>query len=193
MSNALAATTRFPVTDERRYNLDVPGLPDIPVTIREFQSQDQAACKALYLEGLVGGAKLAANDFGLDVDDIAAAYSSAQGHGFWVALNETDEIVGMIGVLHLEDAVGEIRRLRVRVDHQRRGIGAKLLERAVAFCQENGYLKVTLGTGIGTLPAVKLFQKFHFRLDRTKKVAGKEMQYFYLDLYARDRRVGGEG
>lgn len=173
------------------YNPGVPPtLPDIPVTIRPFRTDDQAACRALYLEGIVGGAKLAANDIGLDIDDIAAAYSERGGSGFWVAENATGQVVGMIGVLHLEDSVGEIRRLRVRADHQRRGIGARMLEHAVAFCQENGYLKITLGTAVGTLPAVKLFEKFHFRLDKTKTIAGKEMQYFYLDLYARDHRRG---
>ncbi len=163
------------------------------MTLRNFRSGDQPACKALYLQGLVGGATLAGNDMGLDIDDIASAYSPHTGHGFWVAVNITGEIVGMIGVLHLEDAVGEIRRLRVRVDSQRRGIGGKLLEAAIGFCQDRGYLKVTLGTGIGTLPAVKLFQKFHFRLDKKKTVAGKELQYYYLDLYARDRHVGEAG
>jgi ribosomal protein S18 acetylase RimI-like enzyme len=160
---------------------------DIPITIRDFEPNDAAACRALYLEGLVAGAKLANNDLGLDIDDIASAYSPEAGNGFWVATSETGEVVGMIGVQQLDEGVGEIRRLRVRVDHQRRGIGAKLIDHALAFCQQRGYLKVTLGTSIGALPAVKLFQKFHFRLDKTKTVAGKEMQYFYLDLYARGR------
>jgi ribosomal protein S18 acetylase RimI-like enzyme len=160
---------------------------DIPVAIREFQPCDAACCHALYIEGLVAGAKLADNDLGLDMDDIASTYNSSAGNGFWVAIGESGEVVGMIGVQQLDEGVGEIRRLRVRVDHQRRGIGAKLIDHALGFCQQRGYLKVTLGTSIGALPAVNLFQKFHFRLDKTKTVAGKEMQYFYLDLYARGR------
>ncbi|HEV7299515.1 MAG TPA: GNAT family N-acetyltransferase [Tepidisphaeraceae bacterium] len=171
-------------------------LPDIPVTIRAYQPQDQVACRRLYLDGMVAGAKLAANDTGLDIDDIERAYAVDGGNGFWVAVNEVGEIVGMIGVQHLEEGVGEIRRLRVRADAQRRGIGSKLLVHAIAFCQEIGHLKVALGTSVGTLPAVKLLEKFHFRLNRSKTIAGKEMSYFYLDFYSRgaddgDRRKSG--
>jgi hypothetical protein len=36
-------------------------------------------------------------------------------------------------------------------------------------------------------PAINLFQKFHFRHDKTRTVAGKDMMYFYLDLYSSDR------
>lgn len=175
------------------YNLNVPDSPsDIPVTIRQFEPTDAPACKALYLQGLVGGAKLADNDLGLDIDDIPRAYARSDGSGFWVALDGSGQLVGMIGVQQLDDNVGEIRRLRVRVDCQRRGIGAKLLDVALAFCQELGYLKVTLGTSIGHLPAVKLFEKFHFKHDRTRNVAGKEMLYFYFDFYTRQRDASRE-
>jgi ribosomal protein S18 acetylase RimI-like enzyme len=160
---------------------------DIPVTIRPFEPADGPACKALYLQGLVGGARLADNDLGLDIDDIPRAYPQDDGSGFWVAVNASGEIVGMIGVQQLDDNVGEIRRLRVRADCQRRGIGAKLVDTALSFCQDHGYLKVTLGTNIGSLPAVKLFEKFHFKHDRTRNVAGKEMLYFYFDFYSRPR------
>ena len=37
--------------------------------------------------------------------------------------------------------------------------------------------------------AVKLFEKFRFRHDHTRTVGGKELMYFYLDLYiGQDRR-----
>jgi ribosomal protein S18 acetylase RimI-like enzyme len=158
---------------------------DIPVTIRDYRASDRDAVRFLYLQGMVLGAKLADNDTGLDMDDIPLAYAAAGGHGFWVAENAAGEVVGMIGVQH-DGGSAEIRRLRVRVDNQRRGIGARLLEHALRFCQDKGYLKITLGTSVGTLPAVKLFEKFHFRLDHSKTVAGKDMLYFYIDLYARD-------
>ena len=32
-------------------------------------------------------------------------------------------------------------------------------------------------------PAIKLFEKFRFRHDKTRTVNGKELMYFYLDLY----------
>src|SRR6266478_451192 len=99
------------------------------VTIRSFRTADQAACRALYEQGLVGG-KLAENDTASDIDDIATAYMKPGNH-FWVADFEDVTVVGMIGVQHHDEGVGEIRRLRVHPEFRRRGIGTALVETAV--------------------------------------------------------------
>src|ERR1700712_1440938 len=135
--------------------------PPIRATIRPFRSEDQAACIALYIEGLIGG-KIADNDTGYDIDHIHDAYMSCEGSHFWVAESPSGQIVGTIGVQHLEDGVGEIKRLRVRSDYRRRGIGTAVLETAVRFCQDKNYLKVTLDTYVEREPALSLFEKFRF-------------------------------
>jgi ribosomal protein S18 acetylase RimI-like enzyme len=104
-----------------------------------------------------------------------------------------NDIVGMIGVQQHEDSVGEIRRLRVRHDLRRRGIGSGLVETALKFCQQHGYLKITLDTFMEREPAIKLFEKFHFRHSRTRSLSGKEIMHFYLDLYQRDVRPDSRG
>jgi ribosomal protein S18 acetylase RimI-like enzyme len=98
-------------------------------------------------------------------------------------MDERGAVVGMIGVQHHEEGTGEIRRLRVRLDSQRRGIGSRLVETALRFCQDNGYLKVTLDTYMEREPAVNLFQKYRFRHSRSRTVGEKQLMYFYLDLY----------
>ena len=166
-------------------------IGEIPVSIRSFRSTDMPACRRLYSEGLLGG-KLAENDTGLDIDDIEFAYMRPPGNHFWVAetvphqpTEEAPQVVGMIGVQHHEESAAEIRRLRVAQHLRRRGIGSKLMETALRWCQEHNYLKVTLDTFMEREPAVKLFEKFHFRYSRTREVSGKELQYFYLDIYNR--------
>lgn len=160
-----------------------PSHPDF--VIRSFRKEDLPACQRLYREGLLGGS-LAENDTGLDIDDIESTYMKVPGNHFWVA--EADgQVVGMIGVQHHEANAGEIRRLRVAQSHRRRGIGAALMETAVRFCQEHHYLKVMLDTFMEREPAIKLFQKFRFQHSRSKTLAGKELMYFYLDLYTSDR------
>jgi ribosomal protein S18 acetylase RimI-like enzyme len=163
------------------------GSSDIPITIRPFRPADQKECQTLYREGLLRDSKLADNDTGFDIDDIQAAYVKP-GSCFLVAVDSAGTIVGMIGVQQHEAGTGEIRRLRVLRDRQRRGIGSKLLEAALKFCQENAYLKVTLDTFMDHEPAVKLFEKFKFRHQRSRTVGGKELLYFYLDLYAGEQR-----
>ena len=156
--------------------------------IRTFRRGDLPACIQLYRDGLLGG-RIAENDTGLDIDDIELAYLNCPGSHFWVAETTSDEraeIIGMIGVQHHEESVGEIRRLRVRHDFRRRGIGSALMETALKFCHDQGYLKIALDTFMEREPAVKLFEKFHFRHSRTRSIGDKEILHFYLDLYQRE-------
>ena len=167
-----------------------PGEPS--VQIRSFRPADQAACGRLYAEGLIGGA-LSENDTGADLDDIQAAYMKCPGSHFWVAETAGGEVVGMVGVQHHDDGAGEIRRLRVAKGYRRRGIGSALVEAALRFCEQRNYLKVTLDTFMEREPAIRLFEKFRFRHFRTRNVAGKDLMYFLLDLYAGDHHQQGQG
>jgi ribosomal protein S18 acetylase RimI-like enzyme len=178
-----------PISNERlrfspafAYNPNMPASPEISYSIRSFEPRDQQVCHRLYSEGLIGG-KIADNDTGLDIDDIQSVYMEFPGNGFWVAESEA-QIVGMVAVQHYDEGVGEIRRLRVANSHRRRGIGSALLEQALLFCQEKEYSKVTLDTFMDREPAMRLFEKFRFRHDHTRNLGGKDLLYFYLDLYA---------
>ncbi|MGD0464509.1 MAG: GNAT family N-acetyltransferase [Tepidisphaeraceae bacterium] len=157
--------------------------PTRPCTIRSFRPEDLPACRKLYIEGLLGG-KLAENDTALDIDDIETVYMHTSGNHFWVAENQQGRIAGMIGVQRHEEGVGEIRRLRVAQDHRRHGIGSALLETAIKFCRENQNLKVALDTFTEREPAIEMFRKFGFTHAKTRHASGKELMYFYLDLYS---------
>lgn len=165
----------------------MPESSEPSVSIRSFCAKDLPACLKLYREGLLGG-QLAQNDTGLDIDDIESGYMRRPGNHFWVAETPDGRIVGMIGVQHHDQGVGEIRRLRVSDTMRRRGIGSRLVETALRFCQEHNYLKITLDTYIDREPAIKLFEKFRFRHDRTRNVNGKELLYFYLDIYGTEKK-----
>ncbi len=158
------------------------------VAIRLAASVDQPSLRELFresiLEGLVGD-----NDTGADIDNLQQGYFSDDGaSGFWVA--ERDGVViGMIGVQKTADNAAEVRRLRVRGTYRRRGIGALLMERALAFCREHGYLKVVLDVRIERGPAIALFEKFGFAHTRTRDIEGRKLLDFYIDLYRDPRRV----
>ncbi|MBC7785170.1 MAG: GNAT family N-acetyltransferase [Burkholderiales bacterium] len=160
------------------------GVVGSDIVIRPFEASDLEACRELFRDGMIGGT-IADNDSALDIDDIQSAYMESPGNHFWVAANKENKVVGMIGVMQAEE-IGEIRRLRVHADHRRRGIGSALLEQALKFCQDQQFLKVTLDTFIEREAAVKLFEKFQFRLARTRTVHDKDLLYFYLDIYTSD-------
>ena len=190
-----------------------PGPPACNYLIRSFRREDLPVCTQLYVEGLIGG-RMAENDTGVDIDDIELAYMRSPGSHFWVAEMTvvkavpgngggegnggssgavdvpTRQIIGMVGVQQHEESVGEIRRLRVSREYRRRGIGSALLETALKFCRDRGYLKIALDTFMEREPAIRLFEKFHFRHSRTRNVMGKDVMHFYLDLYHREGRGG---
>ncbi|HWE04769.1 MAG TPA: GNAT family N-acetyltransferase [Tepidisphaeraceae bacterium] len=155
-----------------------------PFSIRSFRPSDAAACKLLYLEGIISG-KIADNDTGYDIDDIESAYLKYPGNHFWVSQTEDGQVVGMVGVQQHDEGVGEIRRLRVAVPFRRRGIGTALMETALKFCQDKLYLKVKLDTYMEQTAAVQLFEKFRFHHDHNKTLGDKVLMYFYFDLYSR--------
>ena len=152
------------------------------LTIRVYEPGDHDAVVELYHDGHLAGSA-DPNDNGADIEDIISAYLSDEENGtcFWVASLEGVGIIGTIGVQRASPHAAEMRRLRVDQDRRNRGVGTKLIETGIAFCQEVGYLKVVLDTEPGAAPAIALFQKFGFKLDGTRDVG--KLREFYLDLY----------
>jgi ribosomal protein S18 acetylase RimI-like enzyme len=163
----------------------------VDIRVRSFDLRDQASCRQLYIDGKIGG-RPTEDDVRTDIDDIADAYMKNDGEHFWVAESDEGQIVGMIGVQQHDKQSGRIRRLRVSIDQRRRGIGSALVEAALDFCRRRHYLKVTLDTFLDREPAVRLFEKFGFIHSRTREMAGRELMYFYLDLYKNDERPNRE-
>jgi ribosomal protein S18 acetylase RimI-like enzyme len=157
------------------------------VVVRLARDEDHCALRELFqesiIEGLVGD-----NDTGADIDNLRQGYFEDGGHSaFWTAVHR-DLIVGMIGVQKTHDDAAEVRRLRVRGAYRRRGVGTLLMERALSFCQHQGYLKIVLDVRIERGPAIALFQKFGFKHARTREIAGRKLLDFYIDLYRDPRK-----
>ncbi len=151
-------------------------------SMRLVVDDDHAAVRDLFENGLVEGF-VAENDTGADMENIAEAYFSDEGQSaLWVA-DYDQTVIGMIGVQKTSDHEAEIRRLRVRSDYRRQGVGARLMEQALAFCLHHSYLKVSLDVRIERGPAIALFEQFGFQLNRTREVNGRRLLDFYLDLY----------
>ncbi len=152
------------------------------VEIALAEEGDLPAIRALYDQSALEG-QLRENDTGADIENLRDAYfTDEEESGFWVARYD-GEVLGMIGVQKTGENAAEIRRLRVHEDYRRRGIGTRLIEQAVTFCQHQGYLKVVLDVRIEREPAIKLFEKFGFIHARTRELESRKMLDFYFDLY----------
>ncbi|UNK16184.1 bifunctional helix-turn-helix transcriptional regulator/GNAT family N-acetyltransferase [Paenibacillus sp. N3/727] len=93
---------------------------------------------------------------------------ATDGGELWVA--EVDgEIVGSIAITKSSDTVAQLRWFVLDENYQGMGIGKKLMETALNFCNEQNYQLVFLWT-VSTLDTARyLYQKYNFRLTEEKQ------------------------
>ena len=96
---------------------------------------------------------------------MAELYDDLEGSQMWIA--ELDgKMVGDIAVVRRGKDRAQLRWLGVDMDAQGQGLGNRLLEAALSFCREKGYIHLFLGTLDILKPARHLYAKFGFH--RTK-------------------------
>lgn len=155
--------------------------------IRVATGDDQQIVSKLFEDNRAIG-EVAPDDPGTDVHNLDEHYLTAGEDGehpsrFWVAEHAEAGVIGMVGVRGGADHRAKVRRLLVLPDYRNQGVGSGLVEQALGFCNDRGYIKVALDTQVDQKAAIALFKRFGFQLNRTKTVKGKERMEFYMDLY----------
>jgi N-acetylglutamate synthase-like GNAT family acetyltransferase len=79
----------------------------------------------------------------------------------FMAVNEKDEVVGVVKLYEKDDEVGHISHLAVAPEYQRKGIGRLLLETVEQRAHARGFH--TLGT-MARVTATGYFEKYGFRI-----------------------------
>lgn len=115
------------------------------VSIRRYEVADQQAVWDLHHTALrQAGAHLGSGPWDDDLRDIERLYLDGSGEFLVGELN--GDIVAM-GALRCRClGVAAVRRMRVHPDHQRRGIGRRILGALEARAQELGYRRLVLDT-----------------------------------------------
>lgn len=92
---------------------------------------------------------------------MAELYNDPEGSQMWVAeLN--GQIIGDVAIIKREHNHAQLRWFGVASGLQGQGLGNRLLEIAMSFCVEKGYIHITLGT-LDILKAARhLYAKFGF-------------------------------
>ncbi len=86
----------------------------------------------------------------------------------WIVENDS-KIVGSIAIVKGEGMVAQLRWFLVEPPERNKGIGNKLMQEAINFCQNRGYMKVTLGTIKDLKKARKIYSKIGFKLINSEK------------------------
>jgi GNAT superfamily N-acetyltransferase len=163
--------------------------------IRRYQPQDNEAVKQLHYSGIAQMVELIpeanritppAGDepFDSDLDDIEGVY--IENRGDFLVGTENGEIVVIGALRHYTDDCGELKRLRVRRDRQRRGLGQAMMAGLVSRAKELGYKELILDTLPDNLPAQRLFEKCGFTRLRLENRG-----LFHLVIYG--QKINQEG
>ena len=94
----------------------------------------------------------------LDVDGLRRP-----GVAFWSCWRE-GELLGCCALKELDRGHGEIKSMRTAPQHERQGIGARMLEHLLAQARARGYQRLSLETGSAEAfaPARRLYERFGF-------------------------------
>jgi ribosomal protein S18 acetylase RimI-like enzyme len=140
--------------------------------IRRYQAKDNRVVKELHRTGNEQMMQMMTEEeqrelretpptpHGTDLDDIEAEYLN-NGGDFLVG-TENGEIVVMGAIRKYTETSGELRRLRVRQDRQRRGYAETMMRKLEERGKELGYKELTLDTLVSNKVAQQLFKKLGF-------------------------------
>ncbi len=115
---------------------------DATLKILPFQPADQAPAKALILDGLVDHWGVLDEDKNPDLDDIATTYAD----GIFLVAWQNNEIIGTGAFKPHSEKQVEIRRMSVKKELRRRGIGRQILDDLLRRAADAGYEEVILET-----------------------------------------------
>jgi putative acetyltransferase len=69
---------------------------------------------------------------------------------------------GCVAVRKKENGIAELKRMFIKEDYRKEGIGALLLQKALELAKELHYIKIRLDTLDTMTPAINLYKKYGF-------------------------------
>ena len=97
-----------------------------------------------------------------DIYRITEIYQKKHGSAFWIAL-DTDEVIGTVGILEDTSEVAFLKRMVVKKEYRKKGVGKALLNRAINFAKEHGYCKMYAGTIEQNPNAIAFYEHLGFK------------------------------
>jgi len=104
-------------------------------------------------------------------EDLPGKYSFENRGGLFVAaiedenkdVSKVDQIIGCIAIRPLEESCGEVKRMYIRKDYRRFGIGSMLAKSIISHAWDVGYTEIKLDSLERLVGAVKLYESFGFQ------------------------------
>lgn len=146
------------------------------IQLRQFQPTDLSQVHRIFVEGMEAypdhnqrpeeSQEYIEYSLNSDLADIHAVYMQAGGN-FLVATSaaeeEVSDIVGIVGLERISDVEGELRRLAIRSDYRRCGLGRLLVSHLEQWAQANKFCRVTLNTGVVMTEARRFYESLGYK------------------------------
>ncbi|MBU0756750.1 MAG: GNAT family N-acetyltransferase [Nanoarchaeota archaeon] len=96
-----------------------------------------------------------------DLDKIEENYIK-DGGIFWLAL-DNNTVIGTIALRNYGLSRGLVKRMYVKKEYRRQGIGKRLMKTLLDFARKNNYTKLYLGTTEDMEDAIRFYSKMGFK------------------------------
>lgn len=97
-----------------------------------------------------------------DIHDISKYYQNDEDSDFWLGISE-NELIGTVGLMKKTDELAYIKRLIVKEDYRKQGLGEKLLQKALQFAKDRGFKTIYAGTVKENQTAIQFYEKHGFK------------------------------
>ncbi len=130
--------------------------------IRQASNQDTADIRTVIFSILAEYGLMAEHE-GVDADlaDIEGNYM-ARGGSFDVVVDAENKIVGTVGLYPLDQQTCELRKMYLIPACRGKGIGKKLLDRALDKARLQGFLRIVLETSSKLVEAIAMYERYGF-------------------------------
>jgi putative acetyltransferase len=124
-----------------------------------------------------------------DLNNIEATYLSSGGL-FEVIETESGQIIGTVGLYPLSETSIKLRKMYVKAEFRKLGLGKILLQRATNFASRKGYRELVLETVNSMKAAIALYERSGFKRVENQAAASPRCDIVMVkDLKTKDNRV----
>jgi GNAT superfamily N-acetyltransferase len=97
-----------------------------------------------------------------DIFNIYDTYQKNKRNNFWLALNN-EELVGTVGLLGKTKELAYLKRMVIKKEFRKQGLGKNLLQTALEFAKKNGYKTIYAGTVAENPNAIQFYEHHGFQ------------------------------
>jgi putative acetyltransferase len=118
-----------------------------------------------------------------DLNHLSDYYLASPGRTYFIAMDDTDNIIGGIGLAELDfmDDTAELQKLYLTDAVKGQGLSYKLIELVEKAAIDRGYKQIYLETHTNLKTAIHVYEKCGYKLiEKPKEVVHSSMNRFYL-------------